>query len=625
MNLIFRRVDLWLPPSLLVCGILLRAEYLREYAQLLNFDVPAGPDVMEYDLRAREILSGRLFPKVPDIHAPLYPLFLALLYHVSNYALFPVRLLQLLLNFGAWIALTKLLERKGVNFKTRMIFLACAMFYPVAFFHQAEIISESLLLPFLTAVFWLLELADTEFDLKKRLLRMAGAGCAAGLAAVTHPLSLSFAGAVILYRFFSKARREALVFLAGLLLVIAPVVLIKSIHYGKLTGIQQNGGFNIWLGNNPDATGGCYLRPGPVWRKLHKAAAGEAEARGISTDRVWLEKSAKFWIQNPLQGMKLYLKKAVMVWSPAELIAGADPMALVYRTPLVRYGVFLLPLLMCFAVAGITAAIKNKERTAIYFFLLGSALYAAQILTVTSGRYRLAMLPALLYFAAYGISCFKWKKFFAVPLIVFGASLFILPPHPSEGAHEAAGILGEAAIRKNQGAKAFKLLSFAREGCNDPARIVNQLGMLLERSNDFKGAEKAYKEAAAGDPESMESFMNLGNLYSRFPAKHKDAQMYYKKALEMSPDSALLRYNYGVFLANTKRPAEAEKELLRALECDSSYHPAYNQLGIIALQTGRPQVAEKCFSAALELVPDHRGYRNNLQFVRNGNRSSANN
>jgi Tfp pilus assembly protein PilF len=123
----------------------------------------------------------------------------------------------------------------------------------------------------------------------------------------------------------------------------------------------------------------------------------------------------------------------------------------------------------------------------------------------------------------------------------------------------------------------------------------------------------------------MESFMNLANLYSRFPAKYGEAEKYYLKALQMAPEAALLRYNYGVFLANTKRPGAAEKELLRALECDSSYHPAYNQLGIIALQTGRPQVAEKCFSAALELVPDHPGYRNNLQFVRNGNRSSANN
>ena len=123
MNLIFRRVDVWLPPVLLICGILLRAEYLREYALLLNFDVPAGPDVMEYDLRAQEILKGRLFPQVPDIHAPLYPLFLALMYHIFSCRLLPVRLFQLLLNSGAWFALTKLLERKGVDFKTRMIFL----------------------------------------------------------------------------------------------------------------------------------------------------------------------------------------------------------------------------------------------------------------------------------------------------------------------------------------------------------------------------------------------------------------------------------------------------------------------------------------------------------------------
>ena len=134
MNLISRRIEFWLPPFLLLCGFLLRAEYLREYAQLLNFDVPAGPDVMEYDLRAREILKGRLFPAVPDIHAPLYPLFLVLVYYAGNFALLPVRILQLLFNFTAWIFLEKLLDRKGFDFKTRMCFLFFSMFYPVAFF-----------------------------------------------------------------------------------------------------------------------------------------------------------------------------------------------------------------------------------------------------------------------------------------------------------------------------------------------------------------------------------------------------------------------------------------------------------------------------------------------------------
>ena len=75
-NSIFRRADIWLPPLLLLAGVLLRAAYLYEYASLINFDIPVGPDIGEYDQRAREILAGRILPAVPDIHAPLYPLFL---------------------------------------------------------------------------------------------------------------------------------------------------------------------------------------------------------------------------------------------------------------------------------------------------------------------------------------------------------------------------------------------------------------------------------------------------------------------------------------------------------------------------------------------------------------------
>ena len=320
-------------------------------------------------------------------------------------------------------------------------------------------------------------------------------------------------------------------------------------------------------------------------------------------------------MSSPWQGIKLYFKKARLVSSPVELIAGADPAVLIYRTPLVRIGCFLLPVLMFFAICGLINILRTKEKNAVYFFLTGGALYAAQILTVTSGRYRLLMLPALLFFAANGMSSFNWKRHGIIPLLILGAGLFLLPPYMKIGSHEAAGILGEAAIHKGKGREAFKLLSYAREGCFDPARISNQLGMLLERSNDFRGAEKAYQEAAAGDPEPMESYMNLANLYARFPARHAAAEMYYQKALKISPDSPLLRYNYGLFLANTQRPAAAEKELLHALSCDSSYHLAYNQLGIIAVNTNRMDVAEKCFRAAAELDPENPGYKRNLQFV----------
>ena len=52
-------------------GLLLRLEYLREFATALNFDLALGADVLEYDARAREILNGGFFPDHPEIHGAL--------------------------------------------------------------------------------------------------------------------------------------------------------------------------------------------------------------------------------------------------------------------------------------------------------------------------------------------------------------------------------------------------------------------------------------------------------------------------------------------------------------------------------------------------------------------------
>ncbi len=623
-NSISRRADVWLPPLLLAAGILLRAFYLWEYASAVNFDVPVGPDINEYDQRAREILSGRFLPAVPDIHGPFYPLFLAFLYLVSGSSIPVVRAGQLLLNFLCWPALERLLFRQGVSFAPRMVFLGLGMLYVIPVFHQAELISESLLLPILTVSLWMLELAATEFDPLKRNIRSGAAGVAAGLAAVTHPLTLTFAAAVFLYGLCRKARKEALVFLAGVFLVVLPVVGIKSLHYGRLTGIQQNGGFNFWLGNDPVATGGCWLRPGPVWRKLHREADAEAVRRGISSDRVWIGRTLHFWRNDPVRGIYLFLKKAVMVCYPAELPAGADAGALLCRTKIMRCGAFLSPLILFFALWGVVCAAQKKAWIPPGLWLLAAALYAGQVLTVTSGRYRLTMLPAVLFFSACGLTSFDWKKYFYLPLLALFLQLPLVTGSFSEGKYEAAALLGEAAWRKGDAGQALRDLAFARTGYHDPARISNQIGMLLEHHGDFAGAERAYREAAAGDPDAMESWMNLANLLARFPARHAQAQNFYAEALRRAPKSSVLHYNYAVFLNGRGKTEDAEKELLRALECDDTQHRAYNLLGVIALRSGRPEAAEKCFAAALALAPQETGYRKNLEITRNGIRGRSN-
>ena len=61
-----------------------------------------------------------------------------------------------------------------------------------------------------------------------------------------------------------------------------------------------------------------------------------------------------------------------MVISPVELIAGADPAALVYRTCIVRYGALLLPVLLFFAAWGMITSIIRKDKVTLPFFLLSS-------------------------------------------------------------------------------------------------------------------------------------------------------------------------------------------------------------------------------------------------------------
>lgn len=615
-NLIFRRAEQYLPLILAAVGLLLRLEYLREYSGELPFDTVAGADVIEYDQRAKEIIAGEFLPAVPDIHAPLYGFFLALCYKLTGFSIPLVRLIQLLLNWGSFLALEKLLARKGTAYAVRMVFLACSMLYTVPFFHSAELISESILPVFFTLALWLLELADCSFDPLKRALRTAGAGAACGLAALTHALTLPFAVLVFGYTFFTRQKKEALVFLAGVLLMILPAAAVKSLYYGKFCGIQENGGFNFFLGNNPAATGGCYLRPGMEWRKVHADARKQAEQRNISTDRVHLEKSLSFFINSPFKALGLFIRKAAMVWAPWELIAGADPGGIIYAATIITAGGAFTLLLFFFCWYGIVLAWKQPDRKLVHFYLLGIAMYAGMILTVTSGRYRFSMLIPVLLLAATAMVKFNWKQF--APLVLLLAALggaFALKARTFDP-FETAAIRSEAALKKGDLQQAEQLICIARSGIFDPARFDNQLGMIRERQGNFAAAEKFYRSALAGEPDYMDSSMNLANLLGLFPERKKEAERYFSRAFGLKDDSSMLCYNYAVFLLRYGNVPEAERFLRRAIECDPYYAMAYNQLGVLAIQQNDLHAAERFFASAADFSPENPGFRKNLEVVR---------
>ncbi len=560
--------------SIAAAGAVLRMVYLLEFSRQVHFAFAIGPDVMEYHARACELLTGRIFPVTPEIHSPLYSWFLALLYRFSGNSIVFVRIFQLVLNFGAYISLFMLLKKLGASFKVCIYFFAAAMLTPVIFFHQAELISETLLAPLTAAVMWFLFLG------REKLRWILCAGAALGGMILTHGIMLGFSAAEVIYFVCRKEYRKALLLCAGIAAVTVPVIVAKSLHYGRFTGIQANSGYNLWIGNNPDATGGCYLRPGLEWRAPLESVRAEAAARNVSENRVFLEKIGIFYLEYPGKAAILPLKKLLLLIHPDEPVSGADPEALIRATSVQKWGRGMMFFVLTLAAAGIFAGIKRREKRFIHFYLLAGAVAVLLLASVVSGRYRQGMMPGILLLAALGAAEIGWKKTLLTGVVVNGTILLLTHQHPATS--EAAAIRGEAHFLRGEYKKAESYLLYAEKYITDPARFDNMLGAIAEKNGDIAEAERRYRNVIEKDPHFPDAWLNLGSVCFRQSERRKEALYLIREGLKRDPGK----------------------------------HSGYNLLGVDAVQRGELSAAETYFVLASSLAPEHEGYKRNLQLCR---------
>lgn len=607
----------WSLPILI--GAILRFVYWREYAASPLFEFAIGADVGEYDARAHEILSGVWMPAQLDIHGPLYSFFLAFAYWITGISIPAVRLLQLVVNWMAAAVLPWGVYRWGnIPRRIALVFLWSSMVVTTPFFYQAELVSEALLLPLIALTILLLYRFDSETVPRRRFVWSALGGLAGGLVAVTHPMSLLFVGFEAFSCLRNAARRRAgVLFLIGAALPIVLASSVNSVIAHRMVFIQGNSAFNLWLGNNPNATGGCYIRPGSEWSQVHRHAENVARERGISVDRHFLGEAADFWIHSPLRAVGLVLKKAVMIFSPGELPSGADSDFLVRYTKIQRFGAILTLPLFLFCAWGIVVALRRKMWCCDHFGLLLLAGFLAQLITVTSGRYRMMMMPAIFFFAAVGIESIPWRRprywLLGTGLLLLGT--FVAAPRFSRGQTEAAELFGEVALRRGELHDARRYLSFALPGSHDAARLRNMLGIIHWNLGDTEKAEAEFRRIAAETPDEHEAFMNLALLLAEQPSRRAETAAAFDAALARFPDVADLQYNYGRFLQDEERWVEAEAAYRRAVELQKMHQPALVGLGIVALHDDRPAEAVKWFEQALALTPGDPRLIRNLAFA----------
>lgn len=619
--------------AILAAGIGLRLCYLWQFSDSPLFCNPIGPDVQEYDEWARSILAGNLVWQALPIHGPVYPYFLALLYKVFSYDFFLVRFFQLLCGMSGLYLLYLTTRRFGYfrHSGLPLLVLGIAVLYTPLIYYQGELICESILLPLLTMAIYFLYLGSgknhktqNNFNLQYRYFALAGV--ASGLAVITHPISLlfvlmEFACVALLWHQHHrpgwKKEIPAAIFILSVAVVVAPVCIYNSALAGKFVLVQKNSGLNLYIGNNANATGGCYVRPGPAWTRLNnlpdnsKAAGNENEFIALVLDYI---------SNNPCEWLALTARKAVYVWNWRDLIAGADSTPLRNYTTIMQFSRWFSGIFFTFGFAGLLLVLCNKRNRYKYrhFILLLAAFWLAQILTVTSGRYRLAMLPAIFVFAAFFIQDIRhrWKtnQFLLASTFVVAMALVWIPCPPLNSAMEEAeahSLTGEAFYRQGEFLPAEYHLTAALPGLEDKARCLNLLGILSEKRLNLDAASQFYHAAIAADPTSPEGYMNLA-VMALSQNKIAEAGKLFNEALLRGKNNADVLYNVAYYMERQGYLQLAEQYYLLCLKVSPAYSRSLNALGVMAMGKKDYKHAITLFRQALATSPENSGIMLNL-------------
>jgi tetratricopeptide (TPR) repeat protein len=104
--------------------------------------------------------------------------------------------------------------------------------------------------------------------------------------------------------------------------------------------------------------------------------------------------------------------------------------------------------------------------------------------------------------------------------------------------------------------------------------------------------------------DQLEQARNLGKAFFENPTTQTQAVDQFKKALDMRPDSARERVNYGIALIHAAKTAEGIAELEKAQKQDPKIPHTYFNLGIAYKKDAKYDQAITQFEGMVKLVPD---------------------
>ena len=131
-----------------------------------------------------------------------------------------------------------------------------------------------------------------------------------------------------------------------------------------------------------------------------------------------------------------------------------------------------------------------------------------------------------------------------------------------------------------------------------------QLGLAYMNQGDYELAMSKLKKALRFDEENVNAHHYLAQL-NHLLGERDEAEKHFRKALQLSPNDSALFNNYGAFLCDTEKYAEAKEYFVRVLK-DPLYKDKpqiYENLALCAQRKGNLTEAELSYRKALRLNP----------------------
>ncbi len=530
--------------GVVVLALIVRLVYVSQTAGVPFVHRLVG-DAAGYFSWAKRIAAGAWVGTEPFYQAPLYPYFLAGLFTLGGAEVWLVRVVQCL----GGVAGVGLLAVAARNWFGRGVGLCSGIMlalYPPAIYYDGIVQKASLSGLSTCALLWLL----SGINAGARAGRILALGMVAGLLALTRENALVWIPLLACWIALPPhgvSRRVGLrrvgFFLAGVMMILAPVAVRNFSLGGGLSPTSTQVGPNFYIGNHAGADG----RYQPLVRGHETPAfertdatrlAEQATGRTLTPAEVstyWMSRAWHDIRGDPVAWVRLIARKFLMVLNDYE-VADVESMA-VYADAswalgglgtLWRFGV-LVPL----AAIGIWAVRATWRRYWILWAMTASMIVAVAVFFVL-GRYRFPLVPLLIPFAARGVigtvTCVRrqqWRQ--AGRALLIGVVVAVVSNWP---VHDEQRL--DALARMNAG------VALAAEG-------------------HFDGAVGYFQSAVDGFPDSPEANLNLAQALaeqgelSGDPRYFERAVGYYQRAASVAPGLPGLFYNLGVALERIGR------------------------------------------------------------------------